>query len=108
MSTPEFWDEPLPTEMLSSPDSPLSNEQVDMLWNLFKAIGVHWGLDIEVELLRSRWLDMLEARSGNSPDYPGEYINAADVYATLVQKFGEPSANAKLQPPGCMLEHPLM
>lgn len=96
MSTPEFWDEPLPTEMLSSPDNPLSNEQVDMLWNLFRAIGVHWGLNIEVELLRSRWLDMLEARSGNSPDYRGEYINAADVYAALVEKLGEPSANTKV------------
>lgn len=96
MSTPDFWDEPLPIEMLTSQDAPLSNEQVDMLWNLFRAIAVHWCLDIEIELLRSRWLDMLQARSGESPDYRGEYMNAAVVYAALVNKLGEPLAIVKV------------
>lgn len=96
MGTPDFWDEPLPIEMLNSPDVPLTNEQLDTLWSLFRAIGIHWGLDIEVELFRSRWLDMLEARSAGTPDYRGEYINAADVYAALVRKKGEASAIAKV------------
>lgn len=96
MSTHDFWDEPLSVDMLSSPAIPLSNEQIDTLWSLFVAIGVHWKLDIQVELLRSRWLDMLEARSSDAPDYRGEYINAADVYAVLVQKLGEPSAISKV------------
>lgn len=96
MSTSDLWDEPLSVDMLRSPDIPLSNEQLDTLWTLFRAIGVHWELEIEVELLRSRWLDMLEARSGNAPDYRGEYMNAADVYAALVKKLGEPSAISKV------------
>lgn len=96
MSTHDFWDEPLSVDMLSSPGVPLSNEQIDTLWSLFVAIGVHWKLDIQVELLRSRWLDMLEARSSDVPDYRGEYMNAADVYAVLVQKLGEPSAISKV------------
>ena len=96
MSTHDFWDEPLSVDMLSSPGIPLSNEQIDTLWSLFVVIGVHWKLDIQVELLRSRWLDMLEARSSDTPDYRGEYMNAADVYAVLVQKLGEPSAISKV------------
>lgn len=75
---------------------PLSNEQIDVLWSLFRAIGVYWRLDIEVELFRSRWLDMLEARSGSLPDYRGEYMNAANVYAALVEKLGEQPAIAKV------------
>lgn len=96
MSTSDLWDEPLPIEMLSSPGVPLSNEQTDTLWNLFRAIGTHWHLDIEIELFRSRWLDMLEARSANAPDYRGEYMNAADVYSSLVVKLGESSAIVKI------------
>lgn len=96
MSTPDLWDEPLSVDMLSSQDIPLNNKQLDTLWTLFRAIGVHWELNIEVELLRSRWLDMLEARSGDAPDYRGEYMNAAAVYAVLVQKLGEPAAILKV------------
>jgi hypothetical protein len=96
MSALEFWDEPLPTEMLSPPIAPLSNESVEVLWSLFGAIAVHWHIDIEVDLFRSRWLDMLEARCSYSPDYRGEYINAADVYEALTAKLGRPSAIAKI------------
>lgn len=96
VSTTDFWDELLPISMLSSPGIPLSNEQLDTLWSMFRAIAVHWDLDIEVELLRSRWLDMLEARSTGEPDYRGEYVNAADVYTALVLKLGEPAAIAKV------------
>ncbi|MBL8175521.1 MAG: hypothetical protein JNK48_12680 [Bryobacterales bacterium] len=96
MSTPAFWDEPLPATMLDPPASPLSNQEIDALWGLFKAIAIHWSLDIEVELLRSRWLDMLEARSAGQPDFRGEYGNAAQVYTALVTTLGEPAAIAKI------------
>ena len=39
-------------------------------------------------LLRSRWLDMLEARSSGAPDYRGEYVNAGCVFAALKKKPG--------------------
>jgi hypothetical protein len=96
MSTFDMWDEPLPPQILSPPDTPLSNEQIDTLWALFRAIRVHWALDIEMELLRSRWLDMLESRSDGVPDYRGEYVNAAEVFAALVQRIGEPAAITKI------------
>lgn len=96
MSSPKFWDEPLPTEMLSPPNTPLSNECIELLWSLFGAIGEHWRIDIEVDLFRSRWLDMIEARCDYSPDYRGEYINAADVYKALVVDLGRSTAIEKV------------
>lgn len=105
MGTPDFWDEPLSADMLRPPDVPLSSEQLDTLWTLFRAIGVHWHLDIEVELLRSRWLDMLEARSGDTPDYRGEYMNAVDVYTALIRKLGEPSAIVRVYQDTLVIKH---
>jgi hypothetical protein len=86
----------LPSEILPSPGNPLSNSQINTLWSIFQAIVVHWDLAIEVELLRSRWLDMIEARSSGAPDYRGEYVNAVEVYEALVQKLGEPAAISKI------------
>lgn len=96
MSTPEFWDEPLPADMLSPPNTPLSNECVDVLWSLFEAIRVHWQIEIELDLFRSRWLDMLYARCSHTPDYRGEYSNAADVYEALISKLGKSPAIKKI------------
>lgn len=59
------------------------------LWSMFSGIAKHWDLKIEVELLRSRWLDMLEARTADDPardDYRGEYDNAARVFQALKNK----------------------
>ena len=95
-NTPELWDEPLSTDILRSPLDPLSEAQFDTLWSMFRAIGAHWRLDVEVDLFRSRWLDMIEARSSGTPDYRAEYINAANVYQALVAKLGEGPATAKL------------
>jgi hypothetical protein len=96
LSNPELWDEPLSTDILLSPLGPLSEAQLDTLWSMFRAIGAHWRLDVEVDLFRSRWLDMIEARSFGTPDYRAEYINAATVYEALIAKLGEGPANAKL------------
>jgi hypothetical protein len=63
---------------------------------MFRAIDAHWRLRIEVDLLRSRWLDMIEARSSGTPDYRAEYINAANVYEALVTKLGEDAAIVRL------------
>ncbi|MEJ1931169.1 hypothetical protein WDZ92_13020 [Nostoc sp. NIES-2111] len=96
MSVPELWEEPLAIEILPATQQPLTNEQIDALWALFRGVGIHWNLDLEVELLRSRWLDMLEARSTGGFDYRGEYVNAADVYTALLKKLGEADAIQKV------------
>lgn len=96
-STLEFWDEPLSSEMLSPPNYPLTGAELETLWTMFAAIAVNWRLDdIEVGLFRSRWLDMLEARSAGTPDYRGEYVNAAKVYDALLAKLGPESAIKKV------------
>ncbi len=96
MTSTDPWDGPLKPEILEPPVEPLDAKQLDTLWQMFRGIATHWKLDIEVELLRSRWLDMLEARGAGEIDYRGEYANAAQVYEALVAKLGESAAIDKL------------
>lgn len=96
MTSTDPWDAPLEPQIQLSPDEPLSAEQINRLWEMFHAIATHWDIKIEVELLRSRWLDMLEARCAGVPDYRGEYANAAEVYTELLGKLGAPAAIDKL------------
>lgn len=96
MNTVDFWDDPLPIEILPPPNTPLDDSQINELWSMFGGIAIHWDLKIEVELLRSRWLDMLEARSSGAPGYRAEYVNAARVFKELVEKFGDAAAIAKI------------
>lgn len=95
MNQTPFWDEPLPPTMATNFDEPLSETQVATLWALFTGIDAHWQLDLAVDLLRSRWLDMLEARRAEPPDYTAEYINAAAVFDALVAALGKDAAIAK-------------
>lgn len=95
MTETPFWDEPLPSVQLENFDGPLSEEQVATLWDLFVGIDAHWQLDLRVDLLRSRWLDMLEARRADPPDYTPEYINAAMVFGALMKTLGKDAAIAK-------------
>jgi hypothetical protein len=85
----KYWDEPLPTGILPPPEKTL-DLPVDELWSMFSAIKKHWHLKEpqNIELLRSRWLDMLEARSSGAPDYRGEYVNAGCVFAALKKELG--------------------
>jgi hypothetical protein len=93
----EFWDEALPVDMLTAGDQPLSREEVDALWSMFRAISVHWQMEkIDPELMRSRWLDMLEARCSGQVDFRGEYRHAAEVWKLMVDKLTEPIAVTKL------------
>jgi hypothetical protein len=93
----EFWDEALPVDMLTAGDQPLSREEVDALWSMFRVISVHWQMEkIEPELMRSRWLDMLEARCSGKVDFRGEYRHAAEVWELMVDKLTEPIAITKL------------
>jgi hypothetical protein len=102
------WKEILPSPILPSPGKPLSEDQIRLLWRLFTGIAEHWELledpeDVashrpwDIGLMRSRWLDMLEARSSGDPDYRGEYINAVRVFESLVRDLGsEDLAIAKI------------
>lgn len=93
----EFWDEALPVGMLPEGDQPLSNEELDVLWSIFGAIATHWKAEkIDPELMRSRWLDMLEARCSGEENFRGEYRHAVEVWKAMVDKLTEPSAITKL------------
>ena len=89
------WDEPLPPVLITDFVEPLTEAQVATLWALFVGIDTHWHLDFAVDLLRSRWLDMLEARRVEAPDYTAEYSNAAAVFGALVAALGADAAIAK-------------
>jgi hypothetical protein len=89
MSTEEFWDEALPQQMLASPLAPLTPEQIESLWEIFCAIPDHWGIKYDVILIRSRWLDMLEARCSGEPNYLPEYAHASQVFDALFAKLGD-------------------
>jgi hypothetical protein len=96
MSTNNIWDDTLSIAILSPDNNSLSDSQIDALWSLFSSIVSFWDLEFEVELLRSRWLDMLKARSSGDPDYRGEYVNAAEVFSALRGQLGEDGAVAKI------------
>ena len=96
MAEPEFWDQQLPVDMLMALDQPLSGAEVDLLWSMFRSIAIHWETKIDAELMRSRWLDMLEARSSGRSDFRGEYSNAASVWKAMLDKLEEPGARTKL------------
>lgn len=89
------WDEPLAPTLLTEFDVPLSEAQVASLWALFVGIDTHWQLGFATDLVRSRWLDMLEARRAEAPDYTAEYINAAAVFDAMAAALGEDAAIAK-------------
>ncbi len=95
MTQTPLWDEPLPPALLTEFDKPLSEEQIARLWALFAGIDTHWQLKFAVDLLRSRWLDMLEARRAEPPDYTAEYINAATVFEALETALGMDAAIRK-------------
>lgn len=95
MNQTPSWDDPLLPPMLTDFTDPLSEAQVATLWALFIGIDTHWQLGFAVDLLRSRWLDMLEARRAEAPDYTAEYINAAAVFDALVTALGKDAAIAK-------------
>ena len=82
LSTNEFWDQPLPPEIQPPPTEPLDQSQIGTLWSMLNAIPIHWELEIEVELLRSRWLDMLEARGSGVPSVENNSGNCRSMIAT--------------------------
>lgn len=80
----DFWNEVPGREGASlEPARPLSTTEIDTLWRLFAAIPKQWDVVFNVDLLRSRWNDMIEARSGPPIDKREAYINAAAVFAAL-------------------------
>lgn len=94
MTETQPWEKSLDTEQLTDYSAPLSEGQVAILWDLFTGINNHWDLKYSVGLLRSRWLDMLEARRAELPDYTAEYINAAEVFDAMRQALGKEQAIA--------------
>lgn len=94
MTKTPYWEEVLPAEQLNSVEAPLDEDQVKALWRMFVAITEHWKLEYAVNLIKSRWLDMLQARRDGDPDYTAEYINAAAVFTALEDDLG-PAAAAK-------------
>jgi hypothetical protein len=92
MADPNFWDMTIDNAMLTEPLLPLNEDQVASLWKMFVAVGTHWKLDIAVNLLRSRWLDLIEAKCISDPDYRAEYANAVLVYDAIVAALGEDQA----------------
>jgi hypothetical protein len=83
-----YWDGPLLPAMLTEFTDPLSEKQIDTLWLMFVGIDTHWRLGFPVNLLRSRWLDMIEARRAEDPDYTAEYANAAAVFEAMGGALG--------------------
>ena len=96
MNQVPYWDEPLPPAMLADYDAPLSEQQVASLWALFAGIDAHWQLGFAIDMVRSRWLDMIEARRSETPDYTAEYINAATAFDALVTAVGKDQAVGKI------------
>jgi hypothetical protein len=87
-----MWDEVIDAKMIEPSGEALTEWQVSTLWTMFAAISQYWELDFAVDLLRSRWLDMIEAQSIGAPDYRGEYANAASVFDAMVKTLGEEEA----------------
>lgn len=87
-----MWDEVIDAKMIEPSGEALTELQLASLWQMFSAIQRHWNLDFPVDLLRSRWLDMIEAQSTGTPDYKGEYANAARVFDAMITAFGEARA----------------
>lgn len=96
MPDPASWDEEIGTDMLETPIAALTEQQMATLWSMFTAIPKHWELEVPVDLLRSRWLDMIEALSASKPDYRAEYANAVSVYDAMLDKLGADAATKLL------------
>lgn len=88
----EMWDEVIEPKMIAPSGDALTETQLAKLWAMFVAIPKHWNLNFPFDLLRSRWLDMIEAQSAGNPNYRGEYANAASVYDAMVSALGEAEA----------------
>jgi len=92
MPEPVMWDEAIDPKMIVPSGDALTEWQMATLWAMFVAIPPHWKLDFPINLLHSRWLDMIEAQSAGNSDYRGEYANAASVYDAMVKALGENEA----------------
>lgn len=92
MPDPATWNEAIDPKMIEPSGDALTEQQMSTLWSMFVAILAHWKLDFAIDLLRSRWLDMIEAQCAGSPDYRGEYANAASVYDAMIKSLGDAGA----------------
>jgi len=75
----------------------LTHENKEALWEIFEAIGETWQNTIyNSNNQRSSWFEMLKAKTGNAPNYTGEYVNAIYVLNELYTQYGKKEAFKKL------------
>jgi hypothetical protein len=70
---------------------------MEMLWQLFQAIGRTWGCShTNCINIGSDWREFIEAKTSVAPSYAGEYSNAVSCLSELIGNYGEEGAFRKL------------
>jgi len=87
----------LPADLIFAEGQQLTYQNKEALWKIFRAIGDHWDNTLyKSNNQRSSWYEMIKAKSENSPNYTGEYVNAIYVMNELYDLYGKEGAFNKL------------
>ncbi len=89
----DFCHAPLDPRLLPREGQNLTQHERDELWRLFVEIGRCWNNVIHDSAnLKSSWLEFVEAKTAQDPNYTAEYSNAVSVVQELIEIYGESNA----------------
>ena len=78
---------PLLPQLLPERDEALTDEEHDLLWELYVAIGVNWEI-ADVANQRSSWEEFIREKTTQPPSFVAEYSNAAAVVREVTGLYG--------------------
>ena len=89
----DFCKAKIPPGLLPREGQDLTPGELNVLWQLFQAIGRAWGdlhpAATDSSTLKSSWLEFIAAKTDNDPSYVAEYANAVAVVRELQDTYPE-------------------
>lgn len=74
----------------------LNEDAIEKLWKLFQSIEEFWGIDENIDHMKSNFIIFLSNRIEIDFNYLAEYINAINVIEELKNELGSSNAYIKL------------
>ncbi len=71
------------------PSTTIDKEVLEVLWNLFQAIGMTWTENIETETMKYQFENFIEFRISIAQKYGDKYLNASIVLGELFKIYGK-------------------
>jgi hypothetical protein len=86
----ERAEEAVSPSLMGSGIGSLEPEEVERLWEVFRAIAEAWGSPgTDPALQYSQWLEFVKLRTEQAPSYLAEYRSAVEVLEELTRRYGQ-------------------